>query len=633
MKRFLSCFLLFVGMLLPCNAENRWHINSDGSISWSVKENDSHKDHIEMSGLKVSTVLRYGVNPDGSFYLNRSIVWPLLRTIPNNTHASLMRRFGYDVIQQINLNGYSLSDEKVEEITLDGTLTVRSLFNRGSNWELELTRKIFPSTTKASVCEIYRFRNTGKENAMLDIPSGLVAMETEESVGVDGSYHLVTFIDGGKSQILKPGETTEFHVVISGYKKSEQVVPVDVQKELEARMALVKQWKDNLILETPDTVINTMFSFAKVRASESIYDTKGGLMHGPGGESYYAAIWANDQAEYVNPFFPFLGYEIGNKSAFNSFRLFGNYMNEQYDKLPSSIIAEGLDTWGGAGDRGDAAMIAYGASRYALARGDKQEAEQLWPLIEWCLEYSRRQLNEEGVVKSDADELENRFPAGEANLCTSSLYYDALNSAVYLGKELGKPAKQISDYRKRAVLLRENIDRYFGGNVEGFDTYHYYKGNDVLRSWICIPLTVGIYDRKEATVSALFSPRLWTKDGLLTQAGSETCGETEKALGYLQYYSNTRLLGEHVPYAIEAWPEGNQRHLSAESGLYARIVTEGLFGIRPTGLRSFTCTPRLPKNWENMALRKLRYFGRTSVARKNPRYHCLQRKACFKENN
>lgn len=305
-------------------------------------------------------------------------------------------------------------------------------------------------------------------------------------------------------------------------------------------------------------------------------------------------------------------------------RLFGNYMNEQYDKLPSSIIAEGLDTWGGAGDRGDAAMIAYGASRYALARGDKQEAEQLWPLIEWCLEYSRRQLNEEGVVKSDADELENRFPAGEANLCTSSLYYDALNSAVYLGKELGKPAKQISDYRKRAVLLRENIDRYFGGNVEGFDTYHYYKGNDVLRSWICIPLTVGIYDRKEATVSALFSPRLWTKDGLLTQAGSETfwdrstlyalrgvfaCGETEKALGYLQYYSNTRLLGEHVPYAIEAWPEGNQRHLSAESGLYARIVTEGLFGIRPTGLRSFTCTPRLPKIWENMALRKIRAFN------------------------
>lgn len=29
-------------------------------------------------------------------------------------------------------------------------------------------------------------------------------------------------------------------------------------------------------------------------------------MHGPGGESYYAAIWANDQAEYINPYFHLL---------------------------------------------------------------------------------------------------------------------------------------------------------------------------------------------------------------------------------------------------------------------------------------------------------------------------------------
>lgn len=59
-------------------------------------------------------------------------------------------------------------------------------------------------------------------------------------------------------------------------------------------------------------------------------------------------------------------------------------------------------------------------------------------LIEWCLEYCHRQLNADGVVKSDSDELENRFPAGKANLCTSSLYYDALVSAAYLGKALKK---------------------------------------------------------------------------------------------------------------------------------------------------------------------------------------------------
>jgi Cellobiose phosphorylase len=269
-------------------------------------------------------------------------------------------------------------------------------------------------------------------------------------------------------------------------------------------------------------------------------------------------------------------------------------------------------------------MVAYGASRYALARGDK--AEELWGLIEWCLEYCKRKLNKEGVVTSDADELENRFPAGKANLCTSSLYYDALCSAGYLGKELGKPASQLAKYKKEAATLRLNIDKYFGAKVEGFNTYRYYEGNDVLRSWICIPLTVGIYERKNATIEALFSPRLWTKDGLLTQAGSETywdrstlyalrgvfaCGETEKATSYLKYYSTLRLLGEHVPYAIEAWPEGNQRHLSAESGLYCRIITEGMFGIRPTGLHSFTVQPRLPKDWNEMSLRKIQAFDNT----------------------
>ena len=160
--------------------------------------------------------------------------------------------------------------------------------------------------------------------------------------------------------------------------------------------------------------------------------------------------------------------------------------------------------------------------------------------------------------------------------------------------------------------------------MEGFRTYRYYDGNDVLRAWICIPLTVGIYDRAEGTADALFSPRLWTENGLLTEAGDKTywdrstlyalrgvfaCGETDRALEYLRDYSRKRLLGDHVPYPIEAWPEGNQRHLSAESGLYCRIFTEGLFGIRPTGFRSFELTPRLPAGWDRMALRHVRAFG------------------------
>lgn len=608
------------------SAANRWVINSSGGITWHVDGKIPHEDHIEMSGLKVSTVLRYGVDANGAFTLNRSMVWPMLRTIPNNTHASLMRRFAWNITDMIEANGQSLLNEQVKDITLNGTMVVQSEFILPRKGKLELTRILFPAVSHPAFCEKYVLKNTGETSLAVEIPSSRSVIETDASKGVDGSYKLVSSIQGQAAVQLRPGEEYVFYASFAGYKPDEKELVLDIDKELQARQNLIAGFWDNLVLDTPDPVINTMFAFAKIRGAESIYDTKGGLMHGPGGESYYAAIWANDQAEYINPFFPYLGYETGNRSVLCSYEHFARFMNPEYKPIPSSIIAEGTDIWAGAGDRGDAAMVAYGASRYALSRGDRAEAEKLWPLIEWTLEYCKRNLNEGGVVASDADELEGRFPAGKANLCTSSLYYDALRSAVYLGKSLGKPSSRLATYTKQADALKKNIDRYFGGTVEGFNTYKYYEGNDVLRSWICIPLTVGIYDRKDATIQALFSPRLWTENGLLTQAGSETfwdrstlyalrgvyaCGETEKATDYLKFYSNQRLLGEHVPYAIEAWPEGSQRHLSAESGLYCRIITEGMFGIRPTGLNSFTLTPRLPKDWNYMNLRNVRAFGKT----------------------
>lgn len=616
---FLFCFACLGGFV----EAQRWALNAEGGITWQVRPGDApHSDHIEMSGLQVSTVVRYGVDANGAFLLNRGMVWPLLRTIPNNTHASLMRKMGWNPLENV-LVGNAQIREQVQSISLDGTMTVRSLCPvRGG--EVELTRVLFPSTSLPAFCEKYTLKNVGNKPVPVEASNVRSEILTPKERGVAGTYHLIQTLSGGFSRQLQPGEEVSFYVTTAGFKEGETEVVPDVEKELQARKSLIQTFWSSLVFDSPDPVINTMFAFAKIRGAESIYQTAGGLMHGPGGESYYAAIWANDQAEYINPFFPFLGYDKGNGSALNSYKHFARFMNDAYKPIPSSIIAEGTDIWNGAGDRGDAAMIAYGAGRYALARGDRSEAEQLWPLIEWCLEYCRRQVNEQGVVASDADELENRFPAGDANLCTSSLYYDALNSAVYLGKALKKPGKQTAQYAREAKQLKKDIEAYFGATVEGFETYQYYDGNDILRSWICIPLTVGIYDRAEATIAALFSPRLWTENGLLTQAGSETfwdrstlyalrgvyaAGETEKATEYLKFYSAQRLLGEHVPYAIEAWPEGNQRHLSAESGLYCRIITEGMFGIRPTGFRSFTMTPRLPAEWDHISLKSVRAFG------------------------
>ncbi len=609
---------------------DRWHIEKDGSINWEVKKNDAHSDHIEMSGQKISVVLRYGVNSDGAFLLNRSLVFPMLRMKPNKTQHNLKQRFDVNIPGLITIDDLNMFDEKVSSVKFDGIMTVESSFShvhRRKTIEnaVSLKRVMYPSINGAFYCEEYEFTNNMQQPITLRVPDWSVKYTTPEEAGVYGSYVIEASLSKNGIYEVKPGETFGINAVFSARKAAEEPMKrINLDAQRDGRRALISQWWNNLVLDTPDEVLNTMFSFAKIRGAESIYNTKGGLMHGPGGEAYYAAVWANDQAEYINPFFPYLGYEIGNQSALNAFKHFARYMNDEYKPIPSSIISEGAGFWHGAKDRGDGAMIAYGASRYALVRADKEEAKQLWSLIEWCLEYCHRKLNDGGVVASNSDELENRFPSGDANLCTSSLYYDALISASYLGKELGIPSSQLKKYTKRAADLRKSIDSYFGHEIEGFHSYRYYDGNDVLRAWICMPLTVGIHERAKGTIDALFSPRLWTKDGLLTQAGTETfwdrstlyalrgtiaAGETEKGMDFLKQYSRRRLLGDHVPYAIEAWPEGNQRHLSAESGLYCRIFTEGLFGIRPTGFHSFDFTPRLPKDWAYANLNKVRAFG------------------------
>jgi hypothetical protein len=268
-------------------------------------------------------------------------------------------------------------------------------------------------------------------------------------------------------------------------------------------------------------------------------------------------------------------------------------------------------------------MMALGVSRFLLALGDRAEAERHWPLVAWCLEYCERMKTKDGVIASRSDELEGRFSSGQVNLNTNMLTYGGLLSAADLAQELGK-GDLAATYRQRAAALDRAVEAFFGADLGGFHTYRYHDGLEELRSWICIPLTMGIDRRKEGTLGALFSSKLWTADGLLTAEGSTTFWDRstlyalrgvfnadapDTALPALAALSRRRLLGEHVPYVVEAYPEGGGRHLSAESALYARVVTEGLFGITPTGFRSFRLQPSLPTAWKHMALRRVRAFG------------------------
>jgi hypothetical protein len=639
-------YMFFTGLLLmmqPVFAQNivlpkqndRWAIQPDGSITWNIRDRLPHTDHIEMSGEKVSLWVEYGVDTSGILNINRTVVFPTFRMLPDNTRSHISYTFRDNELPRFYINNRLMRIDlaksgrsgdvgfNVKSINHKGIMHISA--QAGNPALVRMERSLFPSVDKPMAIEKFEFANVSNKavTVSMEYLNREVTTDTLRSKG--GPHTVIMRSVNEGNRVLQPGQSATFAICYLATDHPATKMVIDIDAEEKARVNRVAEILSPLQLQTPDSVLNTEFAFAKIRATESIYKTKGGYMHGPGGLAYYAAIWANDQAEYVSPFFAFSGDRIGNLSAMNCYRLFARYMNPGYKALPSSIVAEGDTVWKGAGDRGDQDMIASGAARYALTYGNVDSAKVLWPLITWCLEYSCRHINSQGVVESKSDELEGRFPSGKANLSTNCLYYDGLVSAALLGKQLHQSKEQIDAYTTQAAQLRASMEKYFGANVEGFDTYRYYETNDVLRAWICLPLTVGIFDRSKGTIDALFSPRLWTADGLATQAGKDTfwdrstlyalrgvlqTGETEKAMNFLKYYSRRRLLGEHVPYPVEAYPEGNQRHLSAESGLYCRIYIEGLFGIRPTGFNSFNCTPRLPKDWNEMSLNNIHSFGK-----------------------
>ena len=608
----------------------RWVLGEGLTTVWPVTKDARlpHADFIEQGGLRVGQVVNYRIDANHALSLKRSVIWPGLRKGKNGMFDGVIHHYdAQETEPAITVDGAPLGPVSVVRVLLDGTLTIqgtaaKDLFQGTAAKDLLVTRCEFPSPTLWTAIDRWTVRNAGKTVRKVEVAP--MALRHQE----DGPYGLnVTEVNctAPASTMLAPGREMTFAVLFRGHLEKDPLEKIDIAAEESARRSYVSSLQHNLQLETPVPELDRAFAFCKLRVAEAINATRNGMMLAPGGLAYYAAAWCNDNVEYAGPFFPFLGDANGNQASLDTYRLFQKHMQPDYKLIPSSLYSEGIGLGGGDGDRGDAAMYAYGCARFCLARGDKAIAEELWPAIAWCLEYSKRQMNPEGVIASNTDELEGRLPTGKANLSTSSLCYGGLRSAADLGRALGKET-EASAYDTQADTLAKSIDKYFGSKVEGFDTYRYYDGNDVLRSWICLPLCMGLMDRRDGTIAALFSPRLWTADGLATQAGETAfwdrstlyglrgvfqAGETPTALRYLTAYTGRRLLGDHVPYPVEAWPEGDQRHLSSESGLYCRIFTEGLFGLRPTGLDSFRCTPRLPDGWPRMALRSVRAFNRT----------------------
>ncbi len=601
-----------------------WNLMADGSIIWNVKKGIAHNDHIEMSGMKVSAVITYGVDNANNLLLSKRIFFPMLRTIPNDTRASLSYTFDESTLPAITVNGEHLKEQPIK-FRHNGLMQITTLSDQG----IKLERTISPSIDKPALIEVYTISNTSKKRVTIKVFPLDSSIITDPLKGVYGSYVINRKTEYASTETLAAGATYRFSVIYSARKASDSKSYISADYELDRRKAFLKQVSESLVLKTPDANLNALFNFTKIRTTESIFDTKGGLMHGPGGSNYYAALWANDQGEFTSPFFPFLGNVDGNESALNCYRSFAAYINPEFKRLPSSIIAEGDATWNWGetkyGDRGDAAMLLYGASRFALALADSIQAKRLWPLISWCAAYTLRRKNVGGVIVSETDGEEGRFPTGNANLYVNALTYGGLVTASRLASVLGHNKEKLQ-YQKEAQLLRNNLDNFFSAKILGYNIYKYYEGSQSLSGWMGFPLAMGLNDRAEQVQKALFSSHMWRNDVILSVSGNTTKyferpmlnsfrglffsgWRIDTTLKYFRAYSQLRLLGSHVPYVVEAYPEGNGRQLAGDNALYCRIITEGLFGIDPIGFNRFTIAPRLPQDWNEMSLDHIRAFN------------------------
>lgn len=629
----------------------------DKTLVWDISgTSGACSDHIETAGFLSAAIICYGKDRNGYLRLSRHLTVPKLRKKPDITQSSFGCNFTGDTFTLFE-NGKKVR-EKPKTVKIKGSLTIISYCGN-----LKITREIFAPRRSPSAMEKVTVENTASSEVKVKISSARTKKTLGAEFCADGrAIEYGSYTTAPKNEItLSAGGKTEFWCVYYAVRKGENF-SADCEKEYNGRKAFIEDMFGNIRAESDYPLLDAMFSHCVLRGSESIYETSSGLMHGPGGGGYYAALWTNDQCEYANPFFPYSGYEKAIEQSVNCYRLYEAYMDKrdipmaERHALVTSIIAQGKGYWNGAKDRGDGSMYAYGCSRFLLAQGDRELMKSFFPALCWCLDFALSRKSAEGIIKSDSDELENRFESGDANLNTSCNTYDALLSCARVAEIIGENGKKEYWLAEREKLGAA-IEKFFGRNMKGFETYRYYDGNETLRSWICMPLTVGIANRAEGTINALFSSHLysggllktdesckttWDRSLLFALRGAFIAGFGERALKETLGYCKNRLLGFHSPYPFEAFPEGNMAHLAAESILFARIITEGLFGLTVTGYRQLSVNMSFPESGGKIALRSVKTFGenfdivykngRVSIAKDGKTYQSESSKCTFDFN-
>jgi hypothetical protein len=584
-----------------------WVRNDQGSITHSWSGNDPDQTMVmNLQGLKVVMQFRSSLT-EGMAYTARFF------HVKADNFNRIMIDSGTDPDPELRINHQVLKTGSPESVTFDGMLTFVYPDNKG----IALTRTIYPSNRNALVIEEWQVSNNSGKAVKFSVSSVRQVKYTDPEIVV------VRSCAGMEPFTMEPGAKATFSVVIQAREIASKDLIPDIPKEHQERAEMAQRaWSGPGRLETPDPALDLAFALQKFHILECPVETWKGMITHNGSLRYSPGIWANDPVEYSSPVFPFFGDPQLNEAGLNMYRIWKAFCQENGIRpFPGSF--EGASLKLVQQERGDDAMVLYGLSKFLLFLGDRAAAEEMWPLIDYSAQSVQSHLTADGIIASETDEMEGRYPTGNANLSTSSLAYRGYRQAASLARDLGKKDVE-KDFNRRAESLRKAIEIYYGAEIEGFRTYRYYDGNTTLRGWILLPVAMGINDRMDGTVDALVSDKLWPRrlegaDILAestrpTEWARETyyalrvlfkAGRTEEGLKLTQRVVKAQVFGIQGPY-----PDEDAIDMLCPGSLYPRVFTEGMYGIVPTGLNTFECTPWLPAAWPKMALRDLRAFGK-----------------------
>ncbi|MGA2031309.1 MAG: hypothetical protein ABSG68_03560, partial [Thermoguttaceae bacterium] len=616
MKRAWIVFGVCVGLVGAAWADEPrrdvWQIDASGAAVCDLSPSRPASCALEMHGQRVMIHVELPTPLDADWKMD--LGWPILRA-PSDLRGGIVAVSRKD-LPPIVVNGAALGKAKRKGYRYDGVLTVHDEAENG----IRVSCAVFPSVTVRAAMEQWTLENTGSLPVTVRIDSSRQILAKPVDA-LDRPSLLERRVDGVAGKRVAPGERTTWTVVYTLRQSSAAAVTPDVAREKAARQALFLKAQRSMALRTPDPMLDGTFAWAKMRLLEAPVESIKGLVQGTGTRSYLGGVWANDNVEYAAPACPYLADATLNLACNNMFDL---WRSDPAASISPSYESYRLHKVGS--DRGDQAMMMYGLSNYLLALGDADTAAKFWPLLAKAAGLTKAATDARGIVASRTDELEGRYPTGKANLSTSSLAYGGYRAAARLALALGKTA-EADDYQARAAALSQAIESYFGAEVEGYKTYRYFDGCDVLRGWISLPVAMGILQRKEATVAALFSAKLWCEDPLRPDAGTKVvssdkggawpretyyalraafqAGATPLALQKTRAAVRSAMLGPAGPYMDE---DGGD--LLSPNVLYVLVIADGLFGIQPRGFDRFSCTPRLPADWPAMSLLNVCLMGR-----------------------